>query len=905
MISGLLFAAAGAGLAAALHRVSTAKKRQGDQRAFLAFAVIPAALVVLCLLLAAASGRFGELRLTLDSVLVRPSAEAFSIGGGEASAYRVEAGRAEAADDIVVEGLQPGLVSLQVEDTTATARIAAPLPGVTTSLVALGAGQRADIQGAREIAPGDAFCLSNCERADAKWLRLDDGAVLREGRSGGKVVAKLPQRRVLRRFEGIAFWPAAQAIHPLPVGASADAVKGFLYQKGGLGGGDWRIVLLSPDAALVRGAGAPEPAGPQPQALPVPGDEGLHLSLWEARFYDPAAREPDEPAGRLVERRSLRLRHDGEALRLGFDTPERRVVGSCPRNGQLSAIDRIVGRGREPSGAVTFPTLGSRLADVAAGRLPLPPSEDCAGFRNARFALPGDAEAPLQASFVLERLAFPWPVLAIAAGWAWLSFAAQAQLYGADRIARSLFSGLQFLLAVRLLIALSGAAADPALPPVVLTDAALAYVVGPSLFLLAAPGRKGLGSVWLSLGLFVAATLAAVVLWTGDRPGGLTLALTAAAMGGVAWRALGVPTPSLTWPRLPQVKGPLWLWILGGAALARLVLGLLGVKERLVVAVSAFYTPALIVGFALMLAEALRRADAEPRDDRALLRSGIVFSAMAALMFGLPALVNDNGYVIVALPFLALPAWWALAPRPPKSAPRPAWSARLAWSAGALAVVGGLGVLLLGALVTGALGRESGVDPSRLTDPELLRLVEGHMRHDQNWLRIYLLLDPTIPASAGTAEAENLRAWSVYLSEYTGSALGRGYLSPANLGPILGPVHLNDNVSAVHLMSPFGRLGAAVFLLFLAALATAALRLTRNPGIPRDWPSLAGLLSLWILFAVAAYVILANLQLTPFTGRNVYLLAPASDSDLLEGLTLFAFAWWGLVMRREAHDGQP
>jgi hypothetical protein len=114
-------------------------------------------------------------------------------------------------------------------------------------------------------------------------------------------------------------------------------------------------------------------------------------------------------------------------------------------------------------------------------------------------------------------------------------------------------------------------------------------------------------------------------------------------------------------------------------------------------------------------------------------------------------------------------------------------------------------------------------------------------------------------------------------------------------------VHLSDNVSAVHLMSPFGRVSAAAYLAMLAALVAVGARLTRGEG--GSWRRLVGLTSLTVLFGVAAYVILANLQLTLFTGRNVYLMASASGSDLLEGLTLFALAWFGLGAQREPDHG--
>ena len=105
------------------------------------------------------------------------------------------------------------------------------------------------------------------------------------------------------------------------------------------------------------------------------------------------------------------------------------------------------------------------------------------------------------------------------------------------------------------------------------------------------------------------------------------------------------------------------------------------------------------------------------------------------------------------------------------------------------------------------------------------------------------------------------------------------------------------------MMSDFGRVSAATYLAMLAALVAAGASLTRPPeSEPPSARRLIGLVSLTLLFGVAAYVILANLQLTLFTGRNVYLMAASSGSDLLEGLTLFALAFFGLSGPGEARD---
>ena len=105
---------------------------------------------------------------------------------------------------------------------------------------------------------------------------------------------------------------------------------------------------------------------------------------------------------------------------------------------------------------------------------------------------------------------------------------------------------------------------------------------------------------------------------------------------------------------------------------------------------------------------------------------------------------------------------------------------------------------------------------------------------------------------------------------------------------MLAPYHLNDNVTAIHLIAPFGRLGAAAFL---ALLAAAALFYTRAAlAEPLSPLQFAGIAALWTIFGAALYMILANLEVLPFTGKNVYFLAAASGSDLLEGAILIALA---------------
>ncbi|MGH1560369.1 hypothetical protein ACRAWD_27380 [Caulobacter segnis] len=85
-----------------------------------------------------------------------------------------------------------------------------------------------------------------------------------------------------------------------------------------------------------------------------------------------------------------------------------------------------------------------------------------------------------------------------------------------------------------------------------------------------------------------------------------------------------------------------------------------------------------------------------------------------------------------------------------------------------------------------------------------------------------------------------------------------------------------DNLTAVHLMSPFGRLATGLLLALLAVAPISAWMMTRSAAL--DARRATGLLALWCFFGAATYMTLANLQLVPFTGRNAYLLTPTSGA---------------------------
>lgn len=757
----------------------------------------------------------------------------------------------------------------------------------------------------------------------------------------------MPRRAALRLIPGLVFWTPTQAIQPLrdflPATPRNRATTGFLFQDGGLGfgagGARWRLVLPGAGARIARQGEGVQPLRPR-LALELPERGALKTVLLEARFYDLPADDAGR-RGRLVERRSLSLRAgDAGSVTARLDTPATVVLGTCPRNGDMSAARILTARAAASSTVVSLPTLGGAAATTAEGALPLPDAGSCAEFTHGaldRGELSSDART---VQMRLERFAFPWILLAASLAWAAVSWRLQRRLLDARPVAWILVFALQMLLAVRVLIGLSGAAVDTSLvADRLLADSLAAYVAAPALFLALAPRGQAPGRVWLGLAIFVAATVAGVTQ-VAQRPTAFVLALVFAAVAAALYQALANwrPTgePAVTrhtlsarglseriaglWPSggvWDRVRDHGWMAVLAVAVIFRVALALAGVKERLFIAVSAVYTPLLIIGFAGMIAAA---AKAPPPVDepvpadlvgkaRWAARRWAWPGGFALLLFIavvlLPMFVSDTGYALTTLAPLAAVGAWGLGVFSRNALPT---RRRWAWTAPAAAVVG---VYLL-VFVAGAFSNLSlnsarihaAGDPA-VDDTAALQILGQVSSLDDNRARLLQFLAPERLVSAGAASAENLRVLSAHLSDYTAPALGRGYMHGAPLGAIVAPVHLSDNVSAVHLMSDFGRVSAAAYLAMLAALIAAGATLSRpGSGMELSARRLTGVVSLTILFGVAAYVILANLQLTLFTGRNVYLMAASSGSDLLEGLTLFALAYYGLAGTGEARRGE-
>jgi hypothetical protein len=916
-MSGVLLGVVCLALGLAFWRVATdgapARRKPAAQRvaAMVVGVAAPAVLVVGCLLTAAVQGRTSELRLSLLRLTAEVRQFPLLIGG--------DASR----DDLVTPRLPASFAT--VEPDLSKGGDAPPLALVMAgsdasppqAVIALRQGRRLTWPTALTFVEGDAVCVQGpCEKDNAAWAVLRGRALVPADWRAGEVAARrgavagpaMPERKTLLAFSGVNDWTPVQAIHPVrdffppsgaaqPDGVLSDCdrwlcvgkgaarapARSFLFQQGGFGGSAWAIILADPGARIARG-GRVIPYAP-PVAIPL--GTGIRVEIFEPRFVDGVLGGPDARRGRLQLRRSLTLaERDGQAD-VTFATPPTEIAGRCERG----APPRRLGLEAAVVGGLTTDALH------AAPSLPQGPA--CARFTHAKLDAPAAGPALRIARLSLDRLATPWPAVLIVLAWTASILLARRDLFDRRPALWTILSLLQLLLALRLLIGLAAAKADPTLDwREILGDAAIAYVAVPAALLAWARAGEPRKSGDLALDLAPLLAAAAVLAWTRHLS---VLSLLLVAGWGLAflWRAASMPAakgvaspPVVAFaerlrraalaPGSPWLSGVLLLVIV---LVVRLAVGAVGWKERIdlgvtVLAISVVYTPLILVGFGRLLAASEARPAGWGRP--------IVFWVLLTLAtFVVPFTVRDSGYALMFLPIAGVAAGLAWRRRP----------ARLPWTAPAAAAMAVLLVLpVLGSVSAAQADRLGQTAQMRrgLTDEQALATLDRQAKASQNLLRLYLIAAPEALGEDVSTEAEALKIWSAQLSDYTSSLFGRGYLSPANLGA-LKPVQATDNLTAVHLMSPFGRLATGLFLVLLASAPVALWNLTHSAAL--DARRATGLLALWCLFGAAAYMTLANLQLVPFTGRNAYLLAPTSGGDLLEGAVLFALAVWGLAER--------
>lgn len=538
----------------------------------------------------------------------------------------------------------------------------------------------------------------------------------------------------------------------------------------------------------------------------------------------------------------------------------------------------------------------------------------------------------------------------------------------ADPVAGVAFATVEFLLAMRLLVAIEGAFVDAAAKAQTsVADAMIAVPLG-LLFILALHPVARRQRVALGA-LAVVAISALASAWAVDLASRAILVVAAATVLGLLGLLLRQARSASTVSAegapagVDRPFGRLWrdpwglfddltrdrpIVVLSAVAviicLLRAVFALFGWREGVVlgserIALSLMFVPLTLLAFAPLMARAWRgwRPEADGRLHLAGRELPVRPEAGPIVVFNLALLVGvflasflarDNGFAIYALPVIL--ASFVVSQNGERSGRQRlidavvalalglviVVSADVSFSAGwsgwiALAVAGLAGILCLilrplalwlapAAAVTAMLlvvNLPFDLAPS----PDLTTDIESAVSLEDNDLRLLAALDPRRLSDIGTRNAEGLEDTLIHLRSYGDTLLGRGYFNLPD-PTVLRAYHLTDNAAAVHLVSPFGRVGAAAFLAVTAALAfIGCWAATRGPNPqPSAW---VGALAALTLSSISIYIVLANLLAAPFTGRNVYFLAPWSMADLIEGLMLVSLVLATLSSREAVTDG--
>jgi|GEM_PF-7095391 len=1030
--------------------------------------------------------RFGDLHLRLLSVTFDArTGRAPSIGGDGS------------VDELVVERMPRRLITGRGGGSIAIDPSAEPLGPLAAeaAVVALEGGAAPGLVGARRLEAGDRFCLADCSNADAVWFTSREDAAGLETTGGESPLPRFPDGRIgaptrsilpLRDYGASERNTAGEPGDPctsgrhfcLPGGRPANS---FLYRTETFFGSvqTW-IMLLDRDAVFLPHRGTPGADRAGAPALVTLTGTGApkRLVIYEVNFAPPEAELDDATqASRLVRRQTISIGAGASGAvrltpaRLPVETIRREALrlanGVSPQAGRRDrsiTLDLVGSRHDEaelarPGNPVRIPLLGSSLLAgqepaVLIGSIDHAPetlrvegvtgpdgrTDGPIGVGSPFRIGPARGSGVPSALLRIEHFHIPWLAFAVTLGWALLVPIAQRRVWAAAPANAIILTALQFLLALRLLVAIGAVALDPRRgwsEPV--GGALIAYVAVPLLLIALTPRPGGQPRDLLWPALFAGAVTAAVTQAFGD-PGRFPLALGIVATAAGSIGAFGLPRPLGAWLKArraaplrrwntvqarlasSRLVGPIisrgqrlpwWIWIIVAAVVLRVLFVLFGYRERVPLlgtnfALTIFYVPMLIVGFAGLLHEAVARprlmpigiplaavalgglavpgaalllgdaygwlsilvysavyllvlaafavmiprGAAQPERRGARLSPFMLASAIGLAAFGAAILLFEGAGRVLALclviyiilvtalaatlrardplpegPPVGMGLWlmllialslvivplllirdWGLAILGIAVAgfalslarrARDRWQ-RGVWAAPAIAIP-----LFLLALTQGLPWWQSfdwrseirtALESPQPDEAAAARILGRISDNDNNLHRLRLILHPEQVASAGTDVAESLLLWSAQLRHYTSTRAGEGFLAPSAIGD-LWAVQADDNVSAVHLIHPFGRQGAAAFLLLLGISAWAAARRSRAPpGAMRT----AGALALWTLFTVGSYMVLANLQWLPFTGRNVYLLAAFSNSDLVEGAVLIWLALFGLGRRAPA-----
>jgi hypothetical protein len=890
---------------AAVHQARAGQPVSGSVL-FLA-GLAPPLLVTLVML--AAGTRFGDLRVALEGLRFR--LEAAGAGG-------VRVGGSPKLDHLVVHDLPPGFLTFRPTNEGLAVEITPGTPATSDdaqpAFAAVRVGDQHPFHNAVPLAGGAQVSVGH-----GALIAFDPkvpgfaGYPEIPSRSFTLLDYRIPVR-IGRELT------AEAAIHPLRYYAAASAKEllsavseplgSFICRDGGLLRRDLFLVLTDPEIQ-VRRPRLP-PAGFQPRVTTIPEGGSVHLALFRLDYHDPRVQEAARPS-RAQERRSFTARYEKGLLEIVFDTPdfirlERDGLDKLREQAETNKLPfllTLAGEGFDTGTSkgqmlLRFASLGAPLGPELFSRIEPPQSGSdlrVTTHTGIRLFQLGDAFQVGEDGAVLlrvSRLDLPWGMLLLV----WMTSAAAliASVGQRDRaLDFLLLSGVEILLALRLLIAYQGSYLDPAAARAT-WESLGAFVAVPFILqaALALYERRGRLAPLLGHGLIATTALAAILYRARVEPKGWLALLLPLAAPLLLGRVLLPLLDRFPWNGTAALGGKRpWLRLVAIAVLliiVRLVtLGALGWKERMVLgplgvmAVSLYYIPWALLVFALLWGLRERRW-----------AFAALWVLMGVLYVGIPALVHDWGTAFIfSLPALLLFALPSLEkPWRPRTLPLVLPLALMVAFHAVLPLFPALG---LSHRLPGT-WEASDVLRAR-TDPKAAEdLLAQKTQISRNSLRLWNLMAPAELRAVGTTEAESQIVVMENLRDYAAQGLlGAGYLG-VPLSPPLATTQLDDNLSALHLLGTFGGLGSLLLLLLLAGWAVAPFFLatggTAGMGSGIAPRTAFGLMLLWTLFAAGLYMLSANVELVVFTGKNIYFLAAASLSDAAEGTLLVTLALW-------------
>lgn len=325
------------------------------------------------------------------------------------------------------------------------------------------------------------------------------------------------------------------------------------------------------------------------------------------------------------------------------------------------------------------------------------------------------------------------------------------------------------------------------------------------------------------------------------------------------------------------VVGLAIMWRMGlwgiGQGLTEVSTNLPSLKERVgPLPLSLLYQPMVMVGFAMMTAACVQ----EPSIKRVIAIGALWGGALMAV----PVLVSDSGIIwIYSWPLAFVLSWLALRSIISKAP-----------AAGAL-----LSLLAAAPLFILALAFYWSSEPmpgpnAEVLEPHLETAIEWNSRDEVRLLRFAA---PEKLELLGNRMSFEMMDQAASLEPLVRNFWGRGYLEPSLIKNPVRKYQFNDNLLPVHITWPFGRFGLIALLGFI--VVSAAVLVRRIPPKEVSVNDIISLIAATTIAWAAIYMALANLNLMPFTGRNVFLLAVTSGGDAIEGLVMILLATLGVV----------